>query len=161
MKICCIQNELLPAAWLKQTCALSEPSSVDFFDRFAASWIERPVAEHDAAYKQLIPYIVVQDAQERFLCYTRHGSETRLHGLYSCGIGGHIDQADTQSTLSATIRTGMFREISEELADFALENGDANVAKIEKVLHITHKGIIYDADTEVGRVHLAVVFLAK
>ena len=69
-------------------------------------------------YKQLIPYVLLQKADGKFACYQRHGTEIRLHGKWSAGIGGHIDEPDQQTSLKATLETGMLRELKEELLDF-------------------------------------------
>src|SRR5258706_13976364 len=52
-------------------------------------YLNRSDAEHDRAYKQLIPYVLLI-CNDRLLRYRRGrgGEETRLHGLYSAGIGG-------------------------------------------------------------------------
>src|SRR6185436_4643473 len=59
------------------------------------SYINRTDAEQDKRYKQLIPYVLVI-CNNKVLRYRRGkgGQETRLHGLYSVGIGGHISDQD-------------------------------------------------------------------
>src|SRR6266542_3946898 len=55
----------------------------------------RSDAEQDKRYKQLIPYVLIF-CNDKILRYRRGkgGQETRLHGLYSVGIGGHIADED-------------------------------------------------------------------
>jgi predicted NUDIX family phosphoesterase len=153
MKICCVESKKFPAEWINGTIALS----ANFFEYVSSEdmrWIERQDAETDPSYKQIIPYIVLQNKTlqnaERFLCYPRHGTETRLHGLYSCGIGGHIDEMDKRNTLAETIKAGMTRELTEEIRDFSAESID-----------LAYKGIICEAESAVGTVHLGVVYLAQ
>src|SRR6266699_1925354 len=78
----------------------------------------RSDAEHDQRYKQLIPYVLVI-RNDRILRYRRGrgGQETRLHGLYSVGIGGHISDED-HGLFSNDLgyRDGMRRELMEEVA---------------------------------------------
>src|SRR6266542_1216650 len=56
-------------------------------------YLNRSDAEHDKRYKQLIPYVLLI-CNDRILRYRRGrgGQETRLHGLYSVGVGGHISE---------------------------------------------------------------------
>ena len=53
-------------------------------------YLNRSEAEQDRRYKQLIPYSLLV-CNERILRYRRGkaGQETRLHGLFSVGIGRH------------------------------------------------------------------------
>lgn len=105
----------------------------------------RSEAENDPLYKQLIPYVLIL-CNGRILRYRRGrgGQETRLHGLYSVGIGGHISEED-RGLFSSNLgyQEGMRREIMEEVA--VEEAQEAAVA------------VINDDSTEVGRVHFGVV----
>ena len=58
-------------------------------------YLNRSEAENDKRYKQLIPYVLLI-CNGKILRYRRGkgGQETRLHGLYSVGIGGHISDED-------------------------------------------------------------------
>lgn len=112
-------------------------------------YINRSEAEQDKSHKQLIPYVLLI-SNGRILRYRRGkgGQETRLHGLYSVGIGGHI--SDEDSGLFSTdqgYRDGMRREIMEEVA---LEH--VNEAAV---------GVINDDSTEVGYVHFGVVHVMQ
>src|SRR5712664_282614 len=59
------------------------------------TYLNRSEAEQDKRYKQLIPYILLI-CDDKILRYRRGkgGQETRLHGLYSVGVGGHISEED-------------------------------------------------------------------
>jgi predicted NUDIX family phosphoesterase len=136
----------LPSAWISSTIALS----ADFFSYLSAAdirWIERSEAETNSAYKQIIPYVVVRQSTGQILYYPRHGAESRLHGLYSCGIGGHIDAKDAGETFLDTVTSGMMRELSEELADFQASR-----------IRLVYKGVINETETAVGQVHLGLVY---
>ena len=105
----------------------------------------RSDAEQDKRYKQLIPYVLIL-CNGRILRYRRGkgGQETRLHGLYSVGIGGHISEEDHgMFSHDRGYRDGMRRELMEEVA--INEVKDAAVA------------VINDDSTEVGTVHFGVV----
>jgi predicted NUDIX family phosphoesterase len=148
MKICCVDTVALPAGWTAGTAALA----VDFFSFVDASrmrWVERSAAETNSAYKQIIPYIVVQSGG-RILCYPRHGAESRLHGFYSCGIGGHIDIDDARDTFEETVAAGMTRELKEELADFR-----------EDHVELVYRGVINETESAVGQVHFGLVYTAR
>jgi predicted NUDIX family phosphoesterase len=146
MKICCVDTAGLPAEWTAGTAA----RAVDFFSFVSAAdirWVERSDAETNSAYKQIIPYIVVVQSGGRILCYPRHGAESRLHGFYSCGIGGHIDIEDARDTIEETVITGMMRELKEELAGFR-----------EDSVKLVYRGIINETGSDVGQVHLGLVY---
>lgn len=108
-------------------------------------YLNRSDAEQDRRYKQLIPYVLIL-CQGKLLRYRRGkgGQETRLHGLYSVGIGGHISEEDHGLFSSDRgYQEGMRRELMEEVAIDDVK--DAPVA------------VISDDSTEVGWVHFGVV----
>jgi predicted NUDIX family phosphoesterase len=108
-------------------------------------YLNRSEAEQDRRYKQLIPYALIIHG-DRILRYRRGkgGQETRLHGLYSVGIGGHISEEDTGLfTTGPGYHEAMRRELMEEVA--------INVTKEMAV------AVINDDSTDVGYVHLGIV----
>ncbi|MEL5720912.1 MAG: hypothetical protein P1P59_07270 [Treponemataceae bacterium] len=149
MKICCIKTNSIDKSIQNKTDAFKVDFDILFKD-VEIFWIERNIAETDTNYKQIIPYILVQNSEGKFACYPRHGTETRLHGLYSCGIGGHIDAIDKGKDIFTTIKNGMTRELSEEFKNF-------QKAKVD----LKYLGIINEVETSVGLVHLGLVFYAK
>jgi len=102
----------------------------------------RDAMEHDASFKQIIPYLVLRDGDRYFLMRrTRAGADQRLHDRWSIGVGGHLNPGD------AGLLGGLRREWREELeADF------------EPVFEPV--GLLNDDTTDVGAVHLGVVFVA-
>ena len=108
-------------------------------------YLNRSEAEQDKRYKQLIPYVLIL-CHDRILRYRRGkgGQETRLHGLFSVGIGGHISEED-HGLFSNQLgyHEGMRRELMEEV--------DIEAANEVAV------AVINDDSTEVGFVHLGVV----
>jgi len=108
-------------------------------------YLNRSDAEHDKRYKQLIPYVLLI-CNGRILRYRRGkgGQETRLHGLYSVGVGGHISEEDSGLfSRGPGYHEGMRRELMEEVAiDEAKESAVA---------------VINDDSTEVGWVHFGIV----
>jgi predicted NUDIX family phosphoesterase len=105
-------------------------------------FMARAEAEQDASHKQVIPYLVLRDGERVFLMHrTRAGADQRLHDRYSIGVGGHINPGDRD------VEGALAREWREELdaafvPDFAL------------------LGLLNDDTTDVGRVHVGVVFVA-
>jgi predicted NUDIX family phosphoesterase len=108
-------------------------------------YMNRSEAEQDRRYKQLIPYALIIHG-DRILRYRRGkgGQETRLHGLFSVGVGGHISEEDTGLfTKGPGYHEAMKRELMEEVA--------IDVTKEMAV------AVINDDSTDVGYVHLGVV----
>ena len=108
-------------------------------------YINRSDAEQDKRFKQLIPYVLVI-CKGKILRYRRGkgGEETRLHGLYSVGIGGHISEEDSGLfTKGIGYQEAMRREVVEEVAI-----GEVNEAAV---------AVINDDSTDVGWVHFGVV----
>lgn len=109
----------------------------------AGRWVERAHAEQDPSHKQLIPYVVVRDADRVFLMErTDAGADPRLHRRASIGVGGHLNPVDGGPD---PLGSGLRREWREELdADWEPE-----FAPI---------GLLNDDRNPVGAVHLGVVF---
>ncbi len=118
-------------------------------ERANLCYLNRSEAEQDKRYKQLIPYVLIL-CDGKILRYRRGkaGGETRLHGLHSVGIGGHIsDEDDGLFSKDIGYQDGMRRELKEEVE---IENvKDAAVA------------LINDDSTEVGYVHFGVVHVVS
>ena len=109
------------------------------------SWLPRPQAEQDLAYRQIIPYAVLRNRGRVFM--TRRlpkQGEARLHGKYSIGMGGHINRREADSP--DPIRAGMARELREEVG----------LQTFPEPHHCA--GIINDTTEEVGRYHLGLLF---
>jgi len=114
-------------------------------------YLNRSDAEQDKRYKQLIPYVLII-CGDRILRYRRGkgGQETRLHGLYSVGIGGHISEEDHGLFSNAFgYHDGMRRELMEEVEVAVDELNEVAVA------------VINDDSTEVGFVHFGVVHILR
>jgi predicted NUDIX family phosphoesterase len=113
------------------------------------AYLNRSEAEQDRRYKQLIPYVLLIH-DDKILRYRRGkgGQETRLHGLYSVGIGGHISEEDHGLFSSRQgYQESMRRELMEEVA--------IDAAQAPAVAAIN------DDSTEVGLVHFGVVHVMR
>jgi predicted NUDIX family phosphoesterase len=106
-------------------------------------FMDRPLAEEDPAFKQLIPYVVLRDGGLVYLMErTDAGGDARLHGKASIGVGGHLNPVDLGED---PLTDGLRREWSEEL-----------VADWEPQFRLV--GLLNDDSNPVGSVHLGVVF---
>ncbi len=108
----------------------------------AGRFVSRRDAEVDPSLKQIIPYLVLRDGPRYFLMRrTRAGGDVRLHERWSIGVGGHLNPGDRD------LDSGLLREWHEEVeADF--------------VPSFNFVGLLNDDDTDVGSVHLGVVYVA-
>ncbi|SQD76606.1 NUDIX domain-containing protein [Moritella yayanosii] len=119
--------------------------------------MQRALLETNPKFRQLIPYVVVKQG-DKYLAYERSvsGGESRLHNLFSIGIGGHVDAVDAVYDekgvfqLTETLRTGMYRELHEELG---LTESD--------FLGMTTIGYLSKDVTPVDEVHLGIVLVAE
>jgi predicted NUDIX family phosphoesterase len=106
-------------------------------------FMDRPLAEENPAFKQVIPYVVVRDGALVYLMErTAAGGDTRLHGKASIGVGGHLNPVDEGED---PLTDGLRREWSEEL-----------VTDWEPEYRLV--GLLNDDSNPVGSVHLGVVF---
>lgn len=143
-------------------------------------FMERRYAEVHPEFKQPIPYVLVvrktgkaypnqasdlasSDLEVLHLKRLRTQTEARLHGLESIGVGGHINPCDAPDKSSATglsvdrthdftggdlFENACLRELHEEL-----------VLPKNIKLSIEPLGLLNDDTTEVGAVHLGLVYL--
>src|SRR6266487_2195886 len=145
-RVLCFERKLLEEIGVFQGLSLEVEKYLPVVTSSARLvYLNRSEAELDKHYKQLIPYVLVI-CNGKILRYRRGrgGQETRLHGLYSVGIGGHISEED-HGLFSTCLgyHEGMRRELMEEIA--IDEGKEAAVA------------VINDDSTDVGYVHFGVV----
>ena len=114
---------------------------VDIVERHG-TYEPRVAMEPDPSFKQVIPYLVLRDGTRYFLMQrTNAGGDSRLHGQYSIGVGGHLNPGDRG------LLGGLRREWDEELVagfvpDFRLV------------------ALLNDDTTAVGAVHIGAVYVA-
>lgn len=149
-KVLCFERKLFEELGVFQGLSLDVEKYLPVVTaRANLRYLNRSDAEKDKRYKQLIPYVLIL-CQGKILRYRRGkgGQETRLHGLYSVGIGGHISEDDHGLfSKDRGYQDGMRRELMEEVA--IEEANDAAVA------------VINDDSTEVGYVHFGVVHVVQ
>jgi predicted NUDIX family phosphoesterase len=105
---------------------------------------ERSLMEETPAYRQIIPYVMVDNENNEFVLLQRMpaAGEERLRGFHYFGVGGHIEYSDKNA--ANPIEAAALREIQEELG----------FNKGELVFH----GVILTSETPVDRVHLGMLY---
>jgi predicted NUDIX family phosphoesterase len=153
-RVLCFERKLLEELGVFQGISLDTAKYLPIVTAAArVLYLNRSDAEKDRRYKQLIPYVLIL-CQDKILRYRRGrgGQETRLHGLYSVGIGGHISEEDHGLFSSAQgYQEGMWRELKEEVA----------IDEKKDQLSEAVVGLINDDSTEVGYVHFGVVHILR
>lgn len=107
-------------------------------------YVSREYAEYASEYKQIIPYAVLASNAGYFLTKRlKTQTEKRLHGMYSIGLGGHINpQEESQGDV---IIAGMRRELSEEVG-------------LEDFQVCSCAGIINDHAADVSNYHIGLLY---
>jgi predicted NUDIX family phosphoesterase len=152
--VLCSAAASLPRIWLPETGAirLSEEELLAALASMQPAWLLRSAAESNPEFKQWIPYVLLRNERGELAAYPRGGGEKRLHGLWSLGIGGHINSKDAESTpmgsegWGQTLWNGLRRELAEEYPGAAC--GETQFI-----------GLIHESQTAVGRVHIGAAFL--
>lgn len=115
-------------------------------------WLDRKIAESNYSYKQPIGYSVIYNPKiKKLFLYqrsqkTEYYKERRLHGKYSCGIGGHIEKFDVAS--SNPLNSSVIRELSEEI-------------KLNEAVFPNTIGYINDDSDDVGKVHFGILYIIE
>lgn len=123
---------------------------VDYLSRILNMYkfMNRAKAETNPYYKQPIAYGVIVNSDKIF-AYQRASDknykEKRLHGKWSIGVGGHVEEPDEES--DDPILLNLQRELKEEVTinDF----------------YINHIGYLNLDDTEVNKRHFGLLYLVK
>jgi predicted NUDIX family phosphoesterase len=108
------------------------------------TFLKRKDAESNPAYKQLIPYALLQFKDTIFV-YRRGKllAEKRLHGNFSLGVGGHISVTDP-GLFGTTYEDGLKREINEEV--------NIKSRYTQRIV-----ALLNDDSNDVGKVHFGIV----
>lgn len=135
----------------------------DLLERAASAgrFVPRDEAERTPAWKQWIPYCVLRCRAASdpklppegifWVRRTKGQSEARLHGLWSIGLGGHVEPEDLgvggSADGAAFFARSLARELHEEL-HLDLPTGT----------HPHFLGLLNDDSTAVGAVHAGLVY---
>lgn len=107
-------------------------------------YADRDYAEYAPEYKQIIPYAVLISKAGYFLTKRlKKQTEKRLHGMYSIGLGGHINPQE--ELLDDVIIAGMRRELAEEVGIQDFQAGSC-------------AGVINDHAADVSNYHIGLVY---
>lgn len=112
-------------------------------------FVSRAEAESQPAWKQIIPYCVIRRGEQVFCVQRKRAqTESRLHGLLSIGLGGHINPPEDAGEAGQDLFAGgLRRELEEELViDWP---GEAAVTLL---------GLLNDDSNAVGQVHVGLVY---
>lgn len=126
----------------KESCSCTKEQ----IDNMEFSFLPRNTVENNYNYKQIIPYALIFNNEGKILSYQRCGSEHRLKGIFSVGLGGHINDIDQAETLSNTIENGLLRELNEEIG----------LNTSSKQLQLL--GFINEDRSEVGLCHIGIAY---
>lgn len=88
------RQDVFGGHWPQSFLPLEPPDAAALLERFASCgrFVPRAEAEHEPAWKQLIPYCVLRRPGAVFCVERRPAQgERRLHGKLSIGIGGHVN----------------------------------------------------------------------
>lgn len=111
-----------------------------------STFVYRYSAEYNTALVQLIPYVIVTNAEQNKLYVTeRIAGEERLKSKLSLGAGGHVNPQDLSKD---TMYKAAVRELNEELTVVLEEGTD-----------LTVYGTVRDLQSDT-REHLGLVYLA-
>ena len=149
-RVLCLKREALDDAGMFQGI-ISTSLDVNRYLRLLDNpenlfFLPRSEADQNFRFKQWIPYVMVFKGG-MILRYHRgsKGGESRLRGLYSVGVGGHITEQDFAG--GNGYEAGMNREVREETG---FEPAQTIVT-----------AVINDDSTEVGRAHFGVVHVMR
>ncbi|MGV3772047.1 MAG: phosphoesterase [Verrucomicrobiales bacterium] len=114
------------------------------------SFRPRAEVEEDPSFKQIIPYTLIKSGNSFWLSRrSKKQSEARLHGKYSLGIGGHINDQDLPSGGHDILMVALERELAEEV-DIDAPRRNLNLL-----------GIISDDSNPVGQVHMGLAYILE
>lgn len=153
-QVLCSATASLPRTWLPEAggIRLSEEELLAALESVHPAWLSRAAAESNPEFKQWIPYVLLRNERDELAAYPRGGGEKRLHGLWSLGVGGHVNPPDAASApmgrgyWEQALWNGLRRELEEEYPGAA--RGETQFI-----------GLIHESQTAVGRVHIGAVFL--
>lgn len=123
---------------------------VDIMDKLLLHGVFRPrnILEEDPSYKQIIPYAVICYGNEVYM-FRRLNKQTeaRLHNKCSLGVGGHMNPYGDKIDIDY-LHHELEREMHEEV----------KLGEGCEIVNMKPVGFINDDLSEVGKVHLGVLY---
>ena len=153
-KILAVRRKELPEHWLNSEVALSISWEhlLKQVSAISPCFIDRAEAESNYEFKQIIPYTLLADQEGRLATYRRKGTEKRLSGCLSLGTGGHLRRDDFSGgrfSWDQLSGRALRRELLEELPGLHFSGNPEFL------------GLINEEQTEVGHVHIGLVFVLR
>ena len=143
-KVMVVPTELLEAHLTSKSFITENIPHIMDIIRENHLYVSREYAEYAAEYKEIIPYAVLMSKAGYFLTKRlKKQTEKRLHGMYSIGLGGHINPQE--ELLDDVIIAGMRRELCEEVGLKNFQVSDCI-------------GIINDHAADVSNYHIGLVY---
>ncbi len=146
-KVACIDRKDLKPEYLVNNYIREFTDTVIESDFSKLVFRAKDEVEQNENFKQIIPYVVLINEKNQLALYQRRGNEERLHGLWSAGFGGHIEDFEYVEGINVKtlIQDSALRELQEEYST-------------QEDYEINFEGIINEEDTKVGRTHIALVY---
>lgn len=143
----------LPSEWLPEAghFLLDSAQWSSRLSALQAVWRLRSEAETDLGLKQWIPYALLRKPDGQIAAYPRQGTEARLHGLWSLGVGGHVNPGDAPDGFAGGLDwpTVLERALRRELHE---EYPGAACAPVRFL------GLVHECQTTVGQAHIGAVY---
>lgn len=149
-RVACINRRDLKTEYQKEKLILVSNLN-DLEDDFKnMQFGEKNELEQNENFKQIIPYVILKNQFNQIAIYQRQGTEKRLHGLWSAGFGGHIEDYEYKESQKITtlLKESAVRELREEFSN-------------NEWYKLNFEGVINEELTKVGRTHIALVFSTK
>jgi predicted NUDIX family phosphoesterase len=128
---------------------LNDEDALDWLPGIRKAFLPRAEAELDPGWRHVATYTVIHD-EENVFTYRRGGggSESRLHGALSVGVGGHVSLEDCRGEVGRNmLHRAAERELLEELR---FDRG-------RFATFYEYVGLIAVSSSPVDRVHLGLV----
>ena len=120
-------------------------------------FVEREYAERTPSLKQVIPYtLVVKQGEVLLLQRTKGGGESRLHGKYSLGVGGHVNPVDAMESEPGA-PSNEWRRILDPLPSATRREVMEEELIVTGEVRLTPVGLLNDDTNPVGAVHVGLV----
>lgn len=134
-----------------------DPTTFETVVKTEGFFVEREYAERTPSLKQVIPYtLVVKKGDVLLLQRTKGGGESRLHGKYSLGVGGHVNPVDAMESEPGA-PSGEWRRILDPLPAATRREVMEEELTVTGATRLTPVGILNDDTNPVGAVHVGLV----
>lgn len=134
---------------------LIKPMNPIDLNSFSYELSDREECETNFEKLQIISYITLREVGSNKIFAYRRGNdstESRLKGLYSIGLGGHVEQTPSEGqTIVDVLIEDIFRELEEEVGLVRTNNLKKY---LQRVFEQDDYKLIYSTDREMDKVHL-------